>query len=337
MFLNIVLLIVGMALLVKGADWFVSGSSAIAKALKVSPLIIGLTLVSMGTSAPEASVSVNSAINGMNDMSIGNVVGSNIFNTLLILGVSSLLVPLSIGKDMKKFDIPIMVGIYVVLILFSFVITPYKLDIFESVTFLVLFVGYTAFLIVRGKKESKKEIEQIEENKQEESKPSEGSAEIEGKNEKVKKKRPLWLSIILAVVGLACVIFGGDLVVDKASAIAKACGMSEVLVGLTIVAVGTSLPELVTSVVAAIKKENDIAIGNAIGSNIMNVILILGLSSTIRNLTVSSETLIDMLVMLGSGLLILLIALFSKKTTRWQGAIMVLAYVGYLTYIIIRN
>lgn len=322
MFLNVVLLIVGMALLVKGADWFVSGSSAIAKALKIPPLIIGLTLVSMGTSAPEASVSINSAINGMNDMSIGNVVGSNIFNTLFILGVSSIILPLSIGKDMKKYDIPIMVALYGILLLFAFVITPLKLDIFESVAFLLLFVGYTAFLIVRTKMENKKKVT---------------VGESAAAPEKEKKPRPLWLCIILAVVGLAGIIFGGDLVVDNASAIAKALGMSEVLVGLTIVAVGTSLPELVTSIVASVKKENDIAIGNVIGSNIFNIIFILGLSSTISNLTLAPSTLTDMLVMLGSGLIIFVIALFSKKMTRWQGVITVLLYIGYLSYIIVRN
>lgn len=322
MVLNIVLLIVGMALLVKGADWFVSGSSAIAKALKIPPLIIGLTLVSMGTSAPEASVSINSAINGMNDMSIGNVVGSNIFNTLFILGVSSIIIPLSIGKDMKKYDIPIMVALYGILLLFAFVITPLKLDIFESAAFLLLFVGYTAFLIVRTKMENKKKV-------------TVGESAVAP--EKEKKPRPLWLCIILAVVGLAGIIFGGDLVVDNASAIAKALGMSEVLVGLTIVAVGTSLPELVTSIVASVKKENDIAIGNVIGSNIFNIIFILGLSSTISNLTLAPSTLTDMLVMLGSGLIIFVIALFSKKMTRWQGVITVLLYIGYLSYIIVRN
>lgn len=325
MALNIVLLIVGMGLLVKGADWFVSGSSAIAKALKIPSLIIGLTLVSMGTSAPEASVSINSAINGMNDLSIGNVVGSNIFNTLLILGVSSLIVPLSIGKDIKRYDIPIMVCLYGVLLLFAFVITPLTLDIFESVTMLVLFVAYTVFLIVRTKKANKKLAATGE------------SSEIQSSENENKKQRPIWLSIILAFVGLAGIIFGGDLVVDNAAAIAKSAGMSEALVGLTIVAVGTSLPELVTSIVASIKKENDIAIGNVIGSNIFNIIFILGLSSTISNLTLDWATLTDMLVMLSSGIVILLIALFSKKMQRWQGAITVMIYIGYLAYIIIRN
>lgn len=318
MALDIVLLLVGMVLLVKGADWFVSGSSAIAKALKIPPLIIGLTLVSMGTSAPEASVSIQSAVKGMNDLSIGNVVGSNIFNTLLILGISSLIVPLSIGKDIKRYDIPVMVCLYGVLLLFAFVITPLKLDIFESVTMLVLFVAYTAFLIIRTKKTNNQLAVQPPEDTE-------------------KKKKPLWLSIILAVVGLAGVIFGGNIVVVHASDIAKSLGMSEALVGLTIVAVGTSLPELVTSVVASIKKENDIAIGNVIGSNIFNIVFIIGLSSTISNLTLDWATLTDMLVMLGSGVIVLGIALFSKKMQRWQGAVTLLLYIGYLTYIIIRN
>lgn len=324
MAIDIVLLIVGMGLLVKGADWFVSGSSAIARALKIPSLIIGLTLVSMGTSAPEASVSINSAVNGMNDMSIGNVVGSNIFNTLLILGVSSLIVPLSIGKDLKKYDIPVMVGVYGVLLLFGFVITPLKLDIFESVTMLLLFVAYTVFLILRTKKASKTPLLAAE------------VSTISG-GENVKKKRPVFLSVILALVGLAGIIFGGDLVVGSASAVAKAAGMSQSLVGLTIVAVGTSLPELVTSIVASIKKENDIAIGNVIGSNIFNVIFILGLSSTISGLTLDRTALVDMLVMLGSGIAVLTVALFSKKMQRWQGAVAVLLYAGYLAYIIIRN
>ena len=318
MFLNIVLLLVGMALLVKGADWFVSGASAIAKALKVPALVIGLTLVSMGTSAPEASVSLQSALNGMNDLSIGNVVGSNIFNTLLILGVSSLIVPLAIGKDIKHYDIPIMVCLYAVLLLFCFVITPYMLDLFESVAMLVLFVTYTVFLIIRAKKADNKN----------------GDAPSP---EDSKKKAPLWLSILLAVLGLAGIVFGGDLVVDNAAAIAKAAGMSEALVGLTIVAVGTSLPELVTSVVASVKKENDIAIGNVIGSNIFNIVFILGLSSTISNLTLAPSALVDMLVMFASGVVVLLIVLLCKKMTRWQGALMIALYIGYLVYIIIRN
>lgn len=317
MFLDFVLLIVGMGLLIKGADFFVDGSSKIAKALHIPSLIIGLTLVSMGTSAPEASVSVNAAINDLNDLSIGNVVGSNIFNTLLILGVSALFTPLLIKDEMKKYDIPIMIGIYLVLILFSFVISPLTVDIFESIILLVLFVGYILFLIYRAKKDNKEKSE-------------------EEKEEPITKGK-LVLSVVLAILGLAAIIFGGDLVVDSASNIATKLGMSEALVGLTIVAVGTSLPELVTSVVASLKKENDIAIGNVIGSNIFNVVFILGLSSTISSLVVNSAVLLDMIVMLVSGVIVLVFALCSKNINKWQGVIMFMLYVGYLTYIIIRN
>ncbi len=360
MVIDILLLIVGMALLIKGADWFVGGSSAIAKAMRIPSLIIGLTLVSMGTSAPEASVSINSAVQGMNGMSLGNVVGSNIFNTLVIIGISALFMPLSISKDMRVYDIPIMVGLYVVLMLFAFVISPLKLDLFESIILLVLFVAYNAFLIIRAKKANKNSVndsvgEIAVENSSVENSAAENSSvkniEVEntGDGEAAsvavesasaatqKKDKPIWLSIILVVVGLAGIIFGGKLVVDNAHDIAIALGMSEVLVGLTIVAVGTSLPELVTSIVACVKKENDIAIGNVIGSNIFNIIFILGLSSTISSLTLDWASLVDMLVMFGSAVFMMLIAFFSKNTKRWQGVIFILMYIAYLAYIIIRN
>lgn len=318
MFLDWLWLIVGMILLIKGADFFVDGASKIAKALRIPSLIIGLTLVSMGTSAPEASVSINAAINDMNDLSIGNVVGSNIFNTLFILGVSAFFIPLVVSKEMEKYDIPIMVGVYLVLILFGFVITPYTLNLIESIILLLLFAGYIGFLIYRAKKS-----------------PNE-NAEEEDK-EDPRSKKTIIKSIIFAVLGLAAIIFGGDLVVDSASNIAINLGMSEALVGLTIVAVGTSLPELVTSVVASIKKEADIAVGNVIGSNIFNVIFILGFSSTISPLVVNSAVFIDMIVMLASGIIIMVFTLFSNKINKWQGALLVLLYAAYLTYIIIRN
>ena len=325
MALDIALLAVGMLLLIKGADFFVGGSSDIARALRVPPLIIGLTLVSIGTSAPEASVSIIGALGGMADMSLGNVIGSNIFNTLLILGVGSVIVPLAVGKEVRKYDIPVLVGLCAVLILFSFVITPMKLDIFEAIALLCLFVGYIVFLILRTKKRSKID-------------PSAPENQCEGIAAATYSiKHPLWLSILLAAVGLACIIFGGDAVVDGASGIAKALGMSEALVGLTIVAVGTSLPELVTSVVASLKKENDLSLGNVIGSNIFNIVFILGLSGTIGTLTFDISILTDMLVMLGSAVLVLIVTRVSKEIPRWQGIVMVLMYAAYLAYIIIRN
>ncbi len=328
MFLNILLLVIGLILLVKGADFFVDGSSKLAKALKIPPLIIGLTLVSLGTSAPEASVSINSSLNGMNDMSISNVIGSNIFNTFLIIGISSLICPLVIGTDVKKYDLPILLLLNVILLIFCFVITPYTLDIFESISFLILLVSYILFLIARTTRLNKKKAKKMTK----ELMPANNTI-----TNKPKKELPLWVSIILAILGLAGVIFGGDLVVNNVSSIAKNLGMSESLVGLTIVSVGTSLPELVTSVVASVKKENDIALGNVIGSNIFNIVFILGLSSTISTLTVSSTILVDLVIMLLSALIIFIISRFSKNIKKWQGAMFVAMYVAYLIYIIVRN
>ena len=316
MFWDIVLLVVGMVLLIKGADFFVDGSSKIAKAFHIPSLIIGLTLVSMGTSAPELSVSLNATLSGSNEICLGNVVGSNLCNTLLILGLSAIFVPLLITKDMKKFDIPILVGLYVLMILFAFVISPESLDRIEAIILLLVFVGYLALLLIRAKKESQ--------------------AAVEEEEEKI-SKRKLALSGVLAIIGLAAIIFGGDLVVDSASNIATKFGMSETLVGLTIVAVGTSLPELVTSVVAAIKKENDIAVGNVIGSNIFNVLLILGATATIKPLAINSAVMIDLVILLGTGLIVLLISQLFKDIKRWHGIRLVVLYVAYLAYIIVRG
>lgn len=373
MWLDWLLLIVGMLLLIKGADYFVEGSSKIAKILRIPSLIIGLTLVSMGTSAPELSVSLTAALSGSNDLSFGNVVGSNIFNTFFILGVASLFIPLVFGKDMKKYDIPIMVGLYVLMLLFGFVITPYKLDLVESIIFIILFIGYIALLIVRAKKGKQEETEEQEEA------PTTiktivlsiilaaaGILSIVGLSYiaigtmavfvilmLIKIKKPvnvksnvlvIIINIIFAAAGLVAIIGGGTLVVDSASNIAKALGMSEVLIGLTIVAVGTSLPELVTSAVASLKKENDIAVGNVIGSNIFNILFILGVSSSISNLTISkkislgvSEALMDLLVLLVSGIVVLIISKCSKNLKKWQGVIFILIYVVYIAYLIIRE
>lgn len=321
MILDCIMLVVGIVLLIRGADFFVSGSSDIAKALKIPPLVIGLTLVSMGTSMPEASVSVIGALNGMNDMSVGNVVGSNIFNTLLIIGVSALIMPLVVGKDVKKYDIPAMLAIYALLLVFSFAITPYRLDIFEAVVLLLVFAAYTAFLIVRARRSaavaSPVKVLPLA--------PSE------------LYKRPLAHSMLFAVAGLIAIVLGGDFAVDGASGLAAAWGMSEALVGLTIVAVGTSLPELVTSAVASVKKENDIAVGNVIGSNIFNAAFILGMSSAISAPTLAASAFTDMLVMLGSGIALAAIVLPFKKTGRIAGAALIAMYIGYLAYIIIRN
>ena len=313
--LSIVLLIVGMALLIKGADFFVEGASAIAKALKIPSLVIGLTLVSIGTSMPEFSVSLTSSLQGNIDMSFGNVIGSNIFNTFVVIGVSAIIVPLVVSKNMQKYDLPILMGIYALLAKFSFVITPGIIQVWESIILFSLTIIYTAFLILRSKGENVEE-------------------------EQTTKKRKWWVNLILVALGLTGIIFGGKIVVNNASKIAMALGMSEMLVGLTIVAIGTSLPELVTSIVAAKKGENDIAIGNAIGSCLFNIVLILGFCSILEPYVINVSnlnTLIDVIVMFISALAVFLFSIKSKKITRWQGIVMVVIYVIYFTYIVLRD
>ena len=368
-FLEIVLLVIGMVLLIKGADFFVDGSSKIAKALHIPALIIGLTLVSMGTSAPELAVSITSGIQGNNDMSLGNVVGSNTFNTFLILGLSAVVIPLIIDKDMKKFDIPIMLGIYALLLLFGFVITPNSLDRFEAIIFLVLFVIYLITLVIRAKK-SNSEVQEEEVDAEPTSVKKlivclllcvAGVVSLldfeynnyiiigmfvlflltfllkEKQKDNQASKKEIIFSVIFTIAGLVAIIGGSELVVNNASALASRLGMSDALVGLTIVAIGTSLPELITSVVAAIKKENDIAVGNVIGSNIFNALLILGATSTIRPLSLSNESLFDLAVLFVSGLLVFIISRFSNNMKKWQGVIFIILYVSYLAFIIIRN
>lgn len=311
--LSVILLIAGMALLIKGADWFVEGASSIAKAMKIPSLVIGLTLVSIGTSMPEFSVSLQSSLAGKNDLSFGNVIGSNIFNTLVVVGVSAIFIPLVVSKEIKKYDLPILIGIYLLLILFGFVISSGTIEVWEAVILFSLTIIYTAFLIYRSREEIKN-----------------------SKNEEA-PKRKWWLNLILVAIGLAGIIFGGDLVVDNASFIATKLGMSDLLVGLTIVAVGTSLPELVTSMVAAKKGEADIAVGNAIGSSLFNIVLILGFCSIISPATVELSSLLDCLIMLASAVLVFLFSFKSMKVNGWQGILLLGVYAAYLAYIIFRN
>ena len=311
--LSVILLIAGMVLLIKGADWFVEGASSIAKAMKIPSLVIGLTLVSIGTSMPEFSVSLQSSLAGKNDLSFGNVIGSNIFNTLVVVGVSAIFIPLVVSKEIKKYDLPILIGIYLLLILFGFVISSGTIEVWEAVILFSLTIIYTAFLIYRSREEIKN-----------------------SKNEEA-PKRKWWLNLILVAFGFAGIIFGGDLVVDNASFIATKLGMSDLLVGLTIVAVGTSLPELVTSIVAAKKGEADIAVGNAIGSSLFNIVLILGFCSIISPATVELSSLVDCLIMLASAVLVFLFSFKSMKVNGWQGILLLGVYAAYLAYIIFRN
>ena len=300
--------------MIKGADFFVEGSSNVAKALKIPSLIIGLTLVSIGTSAPELAVSVTSAIKQQDAMSLGNVVGSNVFNVLVVIGSSALMIPLAVSKDILKKDIPILLGIYLLLGLFAFVIDPLKINWIEGAVIFALFFIYTIYLILRTKKEQNSEEE-----------------------EEIESNKPWWVNILLILGGVTGIVLGGTFVVDSAEFIAGKLGMSTNLISLTIVAVGTSLPELVTSIVAAKKGENDIAVGNAIGSCLFNIVLILGLSSIIYPVSLQWNQLIDFGVMFVSVLLIFIFAFKSYKVNKWQGILFISCYIGYLTFIIVRN
>ena len=313
---NIVLLVVGILLLIKGADDFVEGSSTLAKKARIPALVIGLTLVSVGTSLPELSVSLTAAIKGQNDMSFGNVIGSNIFNTFVVIGTAAIFTPMLIDKNMKKFDLPILMGIYGILALFAYVITPEVIQIWEGVILFALMFIYTGFLILRSKKEIKEDSDyDLEELK-----------EIKTSS-----------NIFLILCGAAGIIGGGTLVVENAEIIAKSLGMSELLVGLTVVSIGTSLPELVTSIVAAKKGENDIAVGNAIGSSLFNIVLILGLSCTVKPMNVEFSTIVDIAVMFASALLVFFMAFGKAQVNRWKGIIFILIYLAYFAYIILRN
>lgn len=310
-------------MLVKGADFFVGGASDIAKKLGIPSLIIGLTLVSIGTSLPEASVSINAAITNSSDLSFGNVIGSNIFNSLFIIGICSIIIPTVVSKDLIKFDIPILILVMAILSLFAYTITPYVIDRWEAAIMFVLFCLYIILVVFRALKQRKNDLKLVEEDKQNE--------------DKLQPTRKTWLSIIFTILGLAGVVGGGTLTVNAAKELAALFGMSELLIGLTIVAVGTSLPELVTSFVASKKGENDIAVGNVIGSNIFNIIFILGFSGMISPLSLTSNSWFDVIVMVIAIFMIFIFALKKGKVNRIEGAIMMVLYIAYLTYIALRD
>ena len=302
-----VLLVLGFLFLVKGADLFVDGSSSIAKHMKIPSVIVGLTIVAMGTSAPEASVSITAAISGNSDISLGNIVGSNIFNFLVVIGVSALIFPIISHKDIIKRDLWWNLGITSLLLL---LILDRKIGRIDGA---ILLLGMALYLFVVIKNAVKNRTE-------------------ESKEELISVPK----SIIFMVIGLAAIICGGNFVVDNASIIAKSLGLSETLIGLTIVAIGTSLPELVTSVTAAKKKEAGIALGNAVGSNLFNILFILGASSVLTPINVASELFIDTIILIAVGILIFIFSYTGRKTNRIEGLICTLLYVAYTAYIIIR-
>lgn len=304
--LQLFILIFGFLLLVKGADFFVDGSSKIAEKFGIPELIIGLTIVAMGTSAPETAVSIAAALKGTADISIGNVVGSNILNILIILGLSATIRTIKVGKTTIKYEIPFMIAISALLLLLGLDGT---IDFKDGIILWLLFIAYLTYLIIMAKKDKQKKEK--------------------------KSKVILWQAILTTLVGLALIIVGSDISVDAASKIARYAGLSERFIGLTIVALGTSLPELVTSVTAAFKGNNDIAIGNIVGSNIFNILFVIGTSSLILPITFASTFKIDSLVMIGAALLLFICSLRKQKLDRFSGILMLLSYALYFILVLI--
>lgn len=301
------LLLIGFVLLIKGADLFVDGSSSIAGILKVPSVIIGLTIVAMGTSAPEAAVSINAGLAGNSDISLGNIVGSNIFNLLVVIGACAVIFPAKSHEDILKRDLWWNIGVSV--LLFALILNG-NISRAEGILLLAVFIFYLGLMVRSAMKN------RIEETPMD--------------------VLPLWKSLLFVFAGLAAVVFGGDMVVDNASLIAKTWGMSDALVGLTIVAIGTSLPELVTSITASKKGDSGIALGNAVGSCLFNILFILGIASTLTPINAVPELIIDTAILIFVTIMILIVAKTGKKTNRAEGIVCVALYIIYTIYIIMR-
>ena len=306
MLLDILLIIIGVALVLKGADFLTEGASALARRMHVPEIVIGLTIVAAGTSAPELFVSVVSALNGTPDLAVGNVVGSNTMNCMLIVGCAAMVAPMTISRSTVRKDIPFAV-------MASILLTCIALDNYlgriDGIILLLGFVVFMAYTLLQAKK---------------------GQAEPQTE---VRQLNP-WLSVLFLVIGLAMLVAGSNVFVGSASSVAAALGVSEGVIGLTVVAGGTSLPELATSVVAARKGQSAIAIGNVIGSNVFNILLILGMTAVISPLQIEGITTIDMAVMLISVILVWLFSFTRFTVERWEGALLVGGYLAYLTWLI---
>lgn len=317
--MSYILLLVGFILLIKGADIFVSGSSAIAKALKIPTLIIGLTIVAFGTSAPEAAVSITAAIKGNNDMAIANVVGSNIFNLLGVVGVAAMIKPIKVQKStiLKEFPFALLGTVVLLILAHDTKFQGYSTNSLTRADGLMLLALFSIFMyyLIEMAITSKEEMDLDE----------------------AEEKTSMGKSILLSILGVVGIIIGSQIVVDSATNIAVSWGMSQNLVGLTIVSIGTSLPEFVTSVVAARKGESDIAIGNVVGSNIFNIFFVLGISSTIHQIQVHPIVFIDMLAMIFVTLIIYILATTKRTINRGEGICAILLYAAYMAFIIIRQ
>ena len=306
---QIIFLILGFAFLMKGADLFVDGASALAGRLGIPQIVIGLTIVALGTSAPEAAVSITAATQGSADLAISNILGSNILNVFLILGIASVITPLAIKKNTFKYEIPFVAVITILLLVMGLI--GNDISRIDSIILLVLMCAFMVYLVFVAKSEK------------------------QSQEEAPAKKMAVWQMILFIILGGAGIIFGSQITVDSATEIATHFGMSERLIGLTIVAFGTSLPELITSVIAAIKKNDDIAIGNVVGSNIFNILFILGLTGVITPINYASSSILDNIMALVAAIVLFICVLKNKKLGRIGGIVMLVIYAGYFVYCII--
>jgi cation:H+ antiporter len=324
MFMNLGIFVVGLVALVAGAELLVRGASKLALSFGISPLVVGLTIVAFGTSAPEVAVSLGAVLDGKTDIALGNVVGSNIFNVLFILGVSALVAPLIVNIQLIRQEVPIMVGISLLLLLLTL---DRSLGLLDSLILVGLLVTYTVFLVIQ----SRKETQAANDEYATEFKPAPSGS----------WDSPLWAQLLLIGAGLALLVFGSEWLVDASVVFAKALGVSDVVIGLTIVAAGTSMPELATSVMAAIKGERDIAVGNVVGSNTFNILGCLGLSGLFSGslgLAVPASILnFDMWVMLAVALACIPVFMTGREIARWEGAVFMAYYLAYLVYLVMAS
>lgn len=309
LFMELLLLAIGFVLLVKGADWFVEGTSGVADKFGIPQLVIGLTIVAMGTSAPEAAVSITAAMKGNAEITVGNIVGSNILNIWIILGIASVITSIAVAKTTIRYEIPILLG--ATLLLLGCGYTGGTINLVEGILMWVCFIGYLAYMFVMCKK-GEMQAEEIETT-----------------------DSPIWKLLLQGVVGLGLVVWGSDVTVDAATSLAQIFGMSERFIGLTIVALGTSLPELFTSVIAARKGKADIAIGNIVGSNIFNILFVVGTSALIIPVVFASNFIIDCVVAILAGIILWACVFRKKKLTRPHGIFMLVCYLIYFLYLLL--
>ena len=329
---SLIILIVGFVLLIKGADFFVEGSSAVAKRLRIPSMIIGMTIVAMGTSLPECAVSVTASLTGNNTLAISNAIGSNIFNLLVVCGVCSLFVPLAVQKSTLQKEFPLSIFCAGLLLLLGYL--GMTLGHIDGSILIIIFAGYLLWMI-QSARNARNQTFADEDSDTAGSRTSLSAEEIEQVASNI-NLLPAWKCIIFILGGMIAIKYGGDFVVNGASAIASSLGLSQTLIGLTIIAMGTSLPELVTSIVAAKKDEVDMAVGNVIGSNIFNILLVLGVAAAISPLEFIMENMIDIAFLILISVITLVFAWTSKEINRKEGIIMLLLYAVYMVYICMR-